>query len=47
MLNVNMAHLIRNKMLGLPDITVYAVSGVVVIIILALLYWGLTFRGHD
>jgi len=34
-------------MLGLPDITIYAVGIVVVIIIAALLYWGLTFRGHD
>jgi len=34
-------------MFGLPDITVSAVSVVVVIIIIALLYWGLTFRGHD
>jgi hypothetical protein len=34
-------------MFGLPDITVSAVGVVVVIIIIALLYWGLTFRGHD
>lgn len=34
-------------MFGLPDITVFVVSGVVIIIILALLYWGLTFEGHD
>jgi len=34
-------------MFGLPDITVIAVGGVVFIIIIALLYWGLTFRGHD
>jgi hypothetical protein len=34
-------------MFGLPDITVEAVGGVVVIVIIALLYWGLTFKGHD
>ncbi len=34
-------------MFGLPDITILAVGGVTVIAILALLYWGLTFRGHD
>jgi hypothetical protein len=34
-------------MFGLPDITIEAVGGVTVIAILALLYWGLTFRGHD
>jgi hypothetical protein len=34
-------------MFGLPDITVIAVGSVVLIIIIALLYWGLTFRGHD
>jgi len=34
-------------MLGLPDITIIAVGGIVVVIIALLLYWGLTFRGHD
>ena len=34
-------------MFGLPDITIETVGGVTVIAILALLYWGLTFRGHD
>jgi len=34
-------------MFGLPDITIAAVGIVVVIVIIALLYWGLTFRGHD
>lgn len=31
-------------MLGLPDITVIAIGSVVVVIIIALLYWGLTFN---
>jgi hypothetical protein len=34
-------------MFGLPDITIIAVGTVVVIVIAALLYWGLTFKGHD
>jgi len=34
-------------MFGLPDITIIAVGGVVLVVIAALLYWGLTFRGHD
>jgi hypothetical protein len=34
-------------MFGLPDITVETVGGVVIIAIIALLYWGLTFKGHD
>jgi len=34
-------------MLGLPDITIAAVGIVVVIVIIALLYWGFIFRGHD
>jgi hypothetical protein len=34
-------------MFGLPDITIIAVGIVVVIVIAALLYWGLTFKGHD
>jgi hypothetical protein len=34
-------------MLGLPDITIIAVGGVVLIITALLLYWGLTFQGHD
>ncbi len=34
-------------MFGLPDITIIAVGSVVLIIIIALLYWGLKFRGHD
>ena len=34
-------------MFGLPDITIIAVGGVVLVIIVALLYWGLTFKGHD
>lgn len=29
---------------GLPDITVIAIGSVVVAIIIALLYWGLTFN---
>jgi hypothetical protein len=34
-------------MFGLPDITVIAVGGVTLVVIAALLDWGLTFRGHD
>ncbi len=34
-------------MLGLPDITVITVSITIVIVIAALLSWGLTFKGHD
>jgi len=34
-------------MFGLPDITILAVGIVLVVVIAALLYWGITFRGHD
>jgi hypothetical protein len=34
-------------MFGLPDITIATVGGVVVVVIIALLYWGFTFKGHD
>ncbi len=34
-------------MFGLPDITIIAVGVVLVVVIAALLYWGITFRGHD
>ena len=34
-------------MFGLPDITILSVGITVVIVIAALLYWGLTFKGHD
>lgn len=34
-------------MFGLPDITIIAVGGVVLVITILLLYWGLTFKGHD
>ena len=34
-------------MFGLPDITVFAVGFVLVVVIAALLYWGISFRGHD
>jgi len=34
-------------MLGLPDITIIAVGIVLVVVIAALLYWGISFRGHD
>ena len=34
-------------MFGLPDITILTVGVTVVIAIAALLYWGLTFEGHD
>jgi len=34
-------------MFGLPFVTIAAVGGVTVIVIALLLYWGLTFTGHD
>jgi len=34
-------------MFGLPDITILTVGIMIVIVIAALLYWGLTFKGHD
>jgi len=34
-------------MFGLPNITIIAVGVVLVVVIAALLYWGITFRGHD
>jgi len=34
-------------MFGLPDITIIAVGFVLVVVIAALLYWGISFRGHD
>jgi len=34
-------------MFGLPEITIFAVGGVVLVVTAALLYWGLTFRRHD
>jgi hypothetical protein len=34
-------------MFGLPDVTILTVGITIVIVIAALLYWGLTFQGHD
>jgi len=34
-------------MFGLPLLTIVAVGGVVLIVIIALVMWGLTFKGHD
>jgi len=34
-------------MFGLPDITLIVFGGVTIIAIAALLYWGLSFGGHD
>jgi len=34
-------------MFGLPDITIMVFGGVTIIAIAALVYWGITFRGHD
>ena len=34
-------------MFGLPDITIIVFGGLTIIAIAALLYWGLTFGGHD
>jgi hypothetical protein len=36
-----------DRMFGLPDITVIAVGTTVLIVIAALIYWGITFEGHD
>jgi hypothetical protein len=46
-LYVIICQLYSGNMFGLPDITIIAVGGVVLVVIAALLYWGLTFRGHD
>jgi hypothetical protein len=34
-------------MFGLPDVTIIVFAGVTLVAIVALLYWGLTFGGHD
>jgi hypothetical protein len=34
-------------MFGLPEITILVVGITVIGVIAALLYWGLTFKGHD
>jgi hypothetical protein len=34
-------------MFGLPDITIIVVGATVIVVIAALLYWGITFKGHD
>jgi hypothetical protein len=34
-------------MFGLPDITIMAFGIVTIIAIAALVYWGITFKGHD
>jgi len=34
-------------MFGLPNITIAVVGFVVIVSFAALLYWGLTFKGHD
>ena len=34
-------------MFGLPDITLLTVGITIVVVIAALLYWGLIFEGHD
>jgi hypothetical protein len=36
-----------DNMFGLPDITILTIGTTIVIVIAALLYWGLTFKGHD
>jgi hypothetical protein len=36
-----------DRMFGLPDITILTVGITIVVVIAALLYWGLTFKGHD
>jgi hypothetical protein len=34
-------------MFGLPDITIIVFGAVTIIAIVALVYWGITFKGHD
>jgi hypothetical protein len=34
-------------MFGLPDITLITISITILVAIAALVYWGLTFKGHD
>ncbi len=34
-------------MFGLPDITIVSVGITIVVVIAALLFWGLTFKGYD
>ena len=36
-----------DSMFGLPDITIIVVGATVIVVIAALLYWGITFKGHD
>jgi len=40
-------HKLFDKMFGLPDITILTVGITLIVVIAALLYWGLTFKGHD
>jgi hypothetical protein len=40
-------HKLIDSMFGLPDITIIVVGATVIIVIAALLYWGITFKGHD
>ena len=47
MLYVNIVQVLEGTMFGLSDITIIAVGGVVLVITAALVYWGLTFEGHD
>jgi hypothetical protein len=34
-------------MFGLPDITILVFGAVTIIAIVTLVYWGITFKGHD
>jgi len=34
-------------MFGLPDITIMTVGITIIVAIVVLLFWGLTFKGHD
>jgi hypothetical protein len=34
-------------MFGVPDLTILVFGSVTIVAIAALLYWGLTFGGHD
>jgi hypothetical protein len=41
---LSLEKILLNCMIGLPDITVISIGTVVVVIIIALVYWGLKFN---
>lgn len=44
MLNVSILHAYSGTMFGLPLLTIVAVGGAVLIILIALILWGLNFK---